>query len=61
VVLQSELTRAELAALYRAVDAFVLPSRGEGWGLPAMEGAPPRARGGRRPRAASRPLQWCCA
>ena len=28
---------AEMAALYRSVDAFVLPSRGEGWGRPYME------------------------
>jgi glycosyltransferase involved in cell wall biosynthesis len=24
-------------SLYRSVDAFVLPSRGEGWGRPYME------------------------
>lgn len=23
--------------LYKACDAFVLPTRGEGWGLPVME------------------------
>lgn len=28
---------AQLSALYRSVDAFVLPSRGEGWGRPYME------------------------
>ena len=27
-----ELTRADLAAQYAASDAFVLPTRGEGWG-----------------------------
>lgn len=29
--------RAQLAALYASSDAFVLPSRGEGWCLPCME------------------------
>jgi hypothetical protein len=28
---------ADLAALYKAADAFVLPSRGEGWGRPHVE------------------------
>ncbi|KAJ1630875.1 hypothetical protein T492DRAFT_73895 [Pavlovales sp. CCMP2436] len=37
VVLDTELSRAQLAALYREVDGFVLPTRAEGWGLPAME------------------------
>jgi glycosyltransferase involved in cell wall biosynthesis len=27
----------EMAELYNSVDAFVLPTRGEGWGLPAMQ------------------------
>ena len=27
----------ELPSLYAAADAFVLPSRGEGWGRPVME------------------------
>jgi len=27
-------------ALYESADAFVLPSHGEGWGLPLMEGHP---------------------
>ncbi|HLK59011.1 MAG TPA: glycosyltransferase, partial [Chthonomonadaceae bacterium] len=31
------LTQRELIALYQACDAFVLPSRGEGWGRPYME------------------------
>ena len=31
------MSRADLLALYRASDAFVLPSRGEGWGRPYME------------------------
>jgi glycosyltransferase involved in cell wall biosynthesis len=29
--------RQDVAALYRACDAFVAPSRAEGWGLPALE------------------------
>lgn len=28
---------AEMPSLYRAADAYVLPTRGEGWGLPFME------------------------
>lgn len=35
--LPERLTRPGLRALYRACDAFVLPSRGEGWGRPYME------------------------
>src|SRR5262249_39232076 len=31
------LSQPDLLALYRACDAFVLPSRGEGWGRPYME------------------------
>ncbi|MCW3052838.1 MAG: hypothetical protein JWN14_2008, partial [Chthonomonadales bacterium] len=31
------LTPPKMLALYRAADAFVLPSRGEGWGRPYME------------------------
>jgi glycosyltransferase involved in cell wall biosynthesis len=31
------LSQPELIALYHACDAFVLPSRGEGWGRPYME------------------------
>ncbi len=31
------LARPQLLALYRSCDAFVLPSRGEGWGRPYME------------------------
>ena len=37
MLLDEELPQAELPSLYRSVDAFVLPSRGEGWGRPAME------------------------
>jgi glycosyltransferase involved in cell wall biosynthesis len=37
VVLPKKLTQAHLAALYRSADAYVLPSRGEGFGLPYLE------------------------
>lgn len=38
IVLWDEvLTAPQLSALYRSVDAFVLASRGEGWGRPYME------------------------
>jgi glycosyltransferase involved in cell wall biosynthesis len=30
-------TPAEMAAIYAGADAFVLPTRGEGWGLPIIE------------------------
>ncbi|WP_448191994.1 glycosyltransferase family 4 protein [Azospirillum sp. sgz301742] len=30
-------SRAEMARLYRSCDAFVMPTRGEGWGLPITE------------------------
>jgi len=36
-IIQRELSREELRWLYAASDAFVLPTRGEGWCLPAME------------------------
>ncbi|HUG67900.1 MAG TPA: glycosyltransferase [Pirellulaceae bacterium] len=36
-ILDAALTTDEIAALYRSVDAFVLASRGEGWGRPYME------------------------
>lgn len=36
-ILDEELPLAQLPALYRAADAFVLPSRGEGWGRPHVE------------------------
>jgi glycosyltransferase involved in cell wall biosynthesis len=39
------MSAAELAELYRAADCFVLPTRGEGWCMPALEamacGVPP--------------------
>jgi glycosyltransferase involved in cell wall biosynthesis/plasmid stabilization system protein ParE len=37
VVITSNLEETEVAALYRSADAFVLPTRGEGWGLPVMQ------------------------
>lgn len=36
-VLTKELPARDMPRLYKAFDAFVLPSRGEGWGLPIME------------------------
>ena len=32
-----DATADEVAQVYKSVDAFVLPTRGEGWGLPAMQ------------------------
>eukprot|EP00980_Cylindrotheca_fusiformis_P017203 scaffold5296_cov215-Cylindrotheca_fusiformis.AAC.6 len=37
VILLSGLSLELLVSLYRSVDSFVLPSRGEGWGRPYME------------------------
>ena len=37
VVLDRFVAPRDLPALYAGADAFVLPSRGEGWGLPYME------------------------
>ncbi|WP_053959914.1 glycosyltransferase [Sulfobacillus thermosulfidooxidans] len=37
VLLDSVVSATEMAALYRSVHAFVLPTRGEGWGLPILE------------------------
>ncbi len=37
VFLYANLPEDQLPRLYRAVDAFVLPTRGEGWGRPFME------------------------
>ncbi|MCU0878917.1 MAG: glycosyltransferase [Pirellulaceae bacterium] len=37
VITDAELSAEEMAALYRSVQAFVLPSRGEGWGRPYLE------------------------
>lgn len=38
-LLWGELKADDLASLYRGCDAFVLPSRAEGWGLPLIEAA----------------------
>ena len=32
-----DLTELEMAELYRHADCFVLPSHGEGWGMPILE------------------------
>lgn len=37
IVLEQPVPEDEMPRLYRAADAFVLPTRGEGWGLPIME------------------------
>lgn len=36
-IMDSEIALDQLPRLYAAVDAFVLPSRGEGWGRPHVE------------------------
>ncbi|MCI1693597.1 glycosyltransferase [Aneurinibacillus aneurinilyticus] len=36
-IVESYFTEEDMIRLYAAVDAFVLPSRGEGWGRPYME------------------------
>ena len=36
-LLPSALSSDKMAPLYASVDAFVLPSRGEGWGRPHVE------------------------
>lgn len=36
-IIEDTLTQEEMIRLYAAVDCFVLPSRGEGWGRPYME------------------------
>ncbi len=33
----TQIRRAQLGTLYRGADAFVLPTRGEGWGMPVLE------------------------
>lgn len=37
LVVQDDLGTEAMPALYKACDAFVLPTRGEGWGLPIIE------------------------
>jgi glycosyltransferase involved in cell wall biosynthesis len=37
ILLESNLPTRQLPALYGAADAYVLPTRGEGWGRPFME------------------------
>jgi glycosyltransferase involved in cell wall biosynthesis len=37
VIYNRALGPAQLAALYRGADCFVLPTRGEGWGMPILE------------------------
>ncbi|EIJ81347.1 glycosyl transferase family 2 protein [Bacillus methanolicus PB1] len=36
-IIQETLSQEDMTRLYAAVDCFVLPSRGEGWGRPYME------------------------
>ncbi|NOZ28643.1 MAG: glycosyltransferase [Chloroflexi bacterium] len=36
-LLEDFIPEVDMPALYKAADAFVLPSRGEGWGIPFME------------------------
>ena len=36
-IITESLSSSEMSSLYRSVDAFVLPTRGEGWGRPFME------------------------
>lgn len=37
ILLEEFIAEKEMPALYAAADAFVLPTRGEGWGIPFME------------------------
>jgi glycosyltransferase involved in cell wall biosynthesis len=37
VLLNEDLPAHQLGSLYRSADCFVLPSRGEGWGMPILE------------------------
>ncbi len=37
VLYNQTFSPARMAELYRSADCFVLPSRGEGWGMPALE------------------------
>ncbi len=37
IIINADIPYYQLAALYRGADCFVLPTRGEGWGMPIME------------------------
>ncbi len=37
IVLDEFIDEADMPSLYRAADAYVMPTRGEGWGIPFME------------------------
>ena len=37
VMVNPEFADYQMGALYRSADCFVLPSRGEGWGMPVLE------------------------
>jgi hypothetical protein len=37
VLLNAEFAGYQMGSLYRSADCFVLPSRGEGWGMPVLE------------------------
>ncbi|ORC87051.1 mannosyltransferase-like protein [Trypanosoma theileri] len=37
IIYEGDLRTDDMYRLYRSSDAFVLPTRGEGWGVPAME------------------------
>ncbi len=37
IVIEGAIRELDMRRLYRAADAFVLPTRGEGWGIPFME------------------------
>lgn len=37
IVKSGHVEQRDMASLYRSADAFVLPSRGEGWGRPHVE------------------------
>lgn len=37
ILLEQFIAESEMPALYAAADTFVLPTRGEGWGIPFME------------------------
>ena len=37
VMLNPRFAAAQMGSLYRSADCFVLPSRGEGWGMPVLE------------------------